>query len=311
MRNSRSENVGVVSVIVSELEFSNVQMQIFVADLMECSDNAALEDRPEAFNRIRMNCADDMLTNGVVNRLVREAMLQPHIAWVGVSAEQADAIRYGFADESLKRLSTSVFDNASNDVAFALDRANYGSLAGVAAPALAAFLVPMPVLIAPANVGLINLDDAAKFLDVLDHGGSDLVAHEPSGLVAAEAHITEDLEGAHALLADQHQVRDSVPIFQRLIRVLKDCAGQVREAITCGTARCAYRALPMVAGSEGIDLEVTAARAGNALWPSPRYQINDAIVLSLKQRVELGRCHLMNCFGARHAETPLTLRNMA
>ena len=130
------------------------------------------------------------------------------------------------------------------------------------------------------------------------------MAHEPSGFVGAKAHIAEDLKGAHALLADQHQVRDSVPIFQRLIRVLKDCAGQLREAIACGASRSALSALPMMARGQRIDLGVTATRTSDAMRPTAGHEIHNAIVLSFKQRIELGRCHLMDCFRAGHTNYP-------
>ena len=80
-------------------------------------------------------------------------------------------------------------------------------------------------------------------LNVHNEGASDLVAHEPSGLVRAEAHIAADLQGADALLADQHQMRHAEPVFERLIGVLQDCAGQVREPIAC--VRSALVALPV------------------------------------------------------------------
>jgi hypothetical protein len=298
------EDIGVITIVIPKLELSNVQMQIFFADLVISSNNATLQDGPEALNRIGVNCADYMLTNGVVNGLVREAVLQPHIAGISICAEKANAVRYGFSHESFKRLTVCILNNASNHVSLALDCPDNGSLARVAAPTLAAFLVPMPVFVAAANVGFVNLNDAAELLNIFDHGSSDLVAHKPSSFIGAEAQMPEDLEGAHALLDDQHKVRDSVPIFQRLIRVLKDCAGQVREAITCGAARSAYGTLPMMAGGEGVDLHVTAAGARNTLRPAAGHQIHNAIVLSFKQRVELGRCHLVDCFRAGHANSP-------
>jgi hypothetical protein len=242
-----------------------------------------------------VNCPDNVLTDGMVNRLVREAMLQSDIAWVSISAEQANSVRYSFTDESFKRLSICVLDNASNDVALAFDRANDGSLASVAATALAAFLIPMSVLVASADVGFINFDDPAELLNVLDHGGSYLMAHEPSSFVGAETHIAEDLEGAHALLADEHKVSDPVPVFERLIRVLKDCAGQVREAVALIRASVA---LPFELHSgDFIDAGRIAARATDALGPAPHNQISNAIFLGLKQFVELRRRQLVNCFG--------------
>jgi hypothetical protein len=38
-------------------------MQILLANLVVGSDNAALENRPEALNRIGVNCANDVLAD--------------------------------------------------------------------------------------------------------------------------------------------------------------------------------------------------------------------------------------------------------
>src|ERR1700682_3697120 len=44
-----AEDVLILAIIVTELKFGDVERQIFGADLVESADNAALEDRPEAF----------------------------------------------------------------------------------------------------------------------------------------------------------------------------------------------------------------------------------------------------------------------
>ncbi len=59
--NRRAEDVRIGAVIVAELKFRNVQRQIFVAHFMERADDAAFEDRPETFNRIRVHCSDNVL----------------------------------------------------------------------------------------------------------------------------------------------------------------------------------------------------------------------------------------------------------
>jgi hypothetical protein len=63
---SRPENIAVMPVIVAELEFCDVQRHVLGADLVERADDAALEDRPEAFNR-----ADNVLPLAVLHDLVR------------------------------------------------------------------------------------------------------------------------------------------------------------------------------------------------------------------------------------------------
>lgn len=47
-----AEDVGVVAIVVAELELRDVQRHVFRAHLVERADDAALEDRPEAFNRV-------------------------------------------------------------------------------------------------------------------------------------------------------------------------------------------------------------------------------------------------------------------
>jgi hypothetical protein len=81
--NRRSENVVIETVIISELEFSDVQRHIFLADLVIAADDAALEDRPEAFNRVGVDCADHVGAASVVDHgmqvfLVKDACSLPN-----------------------------------------------------------------------------------------------------------------------------------------------------------------------------------------------------------------------------------------
>jgi hypothetical protein len=74
-----------------------MQTQVFPADLVIGPDNAALQDRPEALDCIGVNCANDMLANGVIDRLMREVAVQSLIARISVSAEKVNAVRYSFS----------------------------------------------------------------------------------------------------------------------------------------------------------------------------------------------------------------------
>ncbi len=65
--NRRSEDVRVLPIVIAELELGNIERHIFPAHFVECADNAALEDRPEAFDGLSMNCANDILTSRMVN----------------------------------------------------------------------------------------------------------------------------------------------------------------------------------------------------------------------------------------------------
>jgi hypothetical protein len=222
----------------------------------------------------------------VIDGLVFETVVQSTVSGPRIGAEQANASGNRLSDKSLKDWAAGVLDNANNNVSLAPDCADNGGFAGIATTSYADFLIPMAVPVVSADIGFIDLDNPAELSNVLNEGGPDLVAHEPSRLVRAEAHVPEDLKGAHAFLGNEHQMGDSIPIFQRLIRVLKDCPGQVREAIaSIGRTRIALP-VPRIAFQFRGGHSATA-RAANALWPAARYQVSDAIILSLKERVEL------------------------
>jgi hypothetical protein len=61
------KNIVTEAIIVSELELRNVKMQVFLADIVECADDTALDDAPKALNRVGINSADHVLMPRVVN----------------------------------------------------------------------------------------------------------------------------------------------------------------------------------------------------------------------------------------------------
>jgi hypothetical protein len=50
-RNRRSEDVCILPIVVAALKFRDIERQIFAADFVEASHDAALNQRPNAFNR--------------------------------------------------------------------------------------------------------------------------------------------------------------------------------------------------------------------------------------------------------------------
>src|SRR5258708_36937120 len=94
------ENVFVLAVVVPELKLRDVQRQILLADLVERADDATLEDRPEAFNRVRVHRSDNVLIARVIDDgVLRIAVLEAEM----VGAEQRDFFRHALAHELLKR----------------------------------------------------------------------------------------------------------------------------------------------------------------------------------------------------------------
>ena len=57
----RAEYVRVLPIVIPELKLGNVERHVLGADLVERADNSALQDRPKAFNGVRVDCADHIL----------------------------------------------------------------------------------------------------------------------------------------------------------------------------------------------------------------------------------------------------------
>src|SRR5438552_15027611 len=156
-----AEDVRVIAVVVAELEFRDVERHVLGADLVEGADNAALEDAAEAFNRVGVDRADNVLTLGVVNDAMRELFTERPVTAPCVSAKQAHSFRNCAAHESGESRSIDVLDNARHDFTLAFDGADDWCLAGTdaASSTAAAALVPMPVLRFAADESFIDFHD--------------------------------------------------------------------------------------------------------------------------------------------------------
>jgi hypothetical protein len=301
---SRSENVGIEPIVVAELKFRDVQRHIFGRHFVERANYAALEDAPKAFNRVRVDRADDVLLAGMIDSLMI-IFGQSAIDLAFVSGEQANLVGNHFTNERFGCLFRDVLQNAGDHVALAADSANDRSFGRK--PMLAGqtvFLIPMFVFVFSADEGLVNLDNAAKLFDVLDQCCSDLVAHEPRGFIGTEPHVAHDLQSAHTLFAGEHEVSDLEPVAERLVGILEDRSGDMGESIA---VRGALFTLPMpLARFQVIDLRIAASRAMHAIGPASGNQIGPASIFIWEGRFELSGGHLRN--GLRtfcHGSTPL------
>ncbi|MDQ6867650.1 MAG: hypothetical protein M3178_04330 [Pseudomonadota bacterium] len=293
----RSEDVRVLPIIVTELEFGNIERHIFPAHFVECADHAALEDRPEAFDCLSMDRSNDVLTSRMVNSRVGVFAFKALVAAPLISAKQADFVGDGFADERGERSGSHVRNYPRDDIPFPANRADDWRLAGTnaARSAPAPALIPMPIFGQAADESFIDFDNAAELPNIFHQGNTDTVAHIPSRFKGAEAHISPNLPSAHSLLASEHKMDDAEPIAKRFIGVLKNRSGDDRKPVT---GRSALRALPVpFAGFEVIDLGIATTWAVDAIRPPASFQIGLACVFVREHRLELGDAHLMNLRG--------------
>jgi hypothetical protein len=304
----RTKNIFIVPIVVSVLKLSDVERHVFAADFVEGSHDAALKDRPETFNRIGVDRADNIFAAVVSDDTMRIFFAKMPIAAVIVGRDQTNFVGHRFPNKLFQSVDIGGFDHASNDIALALDRANNSCLAGSGAASPTIALVPMFVAGFAADIGFVNLDDAHKLLKFLVlQRGADTVAHVPCRLVRAEPHVTMNLPSADAFFADQHKVNDSEPLPQVDIRVLKDRPHEVREPI--GPALSTVRAFPTVRHRlKGIDFGAAAARAVGPVRPTVRHQVGIASFFSRKCCLKLRDGHLYDLLGlfSAHVE-PLCL----
>jgi hypothetical protein len=302
----RSENVRVLAIVVAKLELGNIERHICPAHFVECADHAALEDRPEAFNRLSMDCANDILAPRMVNDAMRIFTVKTLVANPLIGTEQANFMRDCFADEGGERSGIHVCDHTRDHIALAAYGADDRRFTGTnaAGSTAATAFIPMPVFGQATNESFIDFDNSAELINVFHESGSDFVAHEPSGFIRTEAHVAHDLQRAHAFLAGEHQVDDAIPVAKRFVGILKNRIDQDRESITGGTARGALRALPMpFARWQVIYSRISATGATNALGPTTRLQVRLAGVFVWKHPLKLRGGKLMNrlrLFAARH-----------
>ena len=296
------ENVRVRAIVISELEFRDVERQIFATDFVEGPDHTAFDDAPKSFNRVRMNSTYDIFPARMIDYRVRVFLADFAVANPAICNQQADFVGDGFTKKGFEGRAFYVVNDASDDVAFASDSASYGNFTGSGRPWHAVAVVAMPVLSFPANESFISFNNPAELPDVFHEGNTNAVRHIPSGFERTEAHIAPELTGTDAFLADQDQVNDTKPIAKRFVRVLENRARDVREPIA---VRSALFALPMTPGSERIDLRVPTTGADRAIGPTSRDEIGAAMVFVGKHRLELDDSQLMNLlrlFGAGHGE---------
>ena len=298
----RGEDVGVVPVVIAELELGNVKRQVLGADLVECAHDPALDERPEGIDGLSVDRADHIFATRMANEGVGEILGQADVGTVLIGCEQIDFGRNRFADEALKGLSIGVPNYPSDHVALTADRADHDFLAGSAGSWRP--LIPMPVLVFAADVGFVHLDYAHELTELgINQSGADTIAHVMRSLIRAEAHHAVDLERANSLLAGQHKVDHAEPRPQRDIRVLENCSDQHREAVSAWQALVA---LPVErSGLQFGKPLVSATRAPNASRPAARDQVGFAGIVIREQLAEFGFGHLPGELGlAAHGSAP-------
>src|SRR5258706_9006877 len=142
------------------------------------------------------------------------------------------------------RVGADVLDYASDDVPLATHCPRNDLFPNAASPETLSALILMFVLGETTDQGFVYFNDAAKLGFGFDKRRANFVAHGMRGFVRTETHVALNLERADPLFAGEHQVHHLEPLAKRLVRVFKDRANDMREAITTALDRLTLVALP-------------------------------------------------------------------
>ena len=305
-----AEDVGVLAVVVAELELRDVQRHIFGAHLVKGADNTAFEDRPEAFNRVGVDRANNVLALGVIYDAMRELAAEFAVTAPLIRAQQANFLGNCATHESGKSCGINAIDDARHDVAAPADGTDDWSFPGTDATSSAApaALVFMSVLGEAINEGFINLDDAHEFLEIfVGEARPHAMAHVPSGPVGTETHHAVNLKCADPFLACQHQVDDPKPLAERLVRVLEDRAADVRETVIgCRRGTSITKPVPFHCAVR-LDVGIATTRADDKLGPAMLGKVEAARIFVREGGFPFRDCHLADrfwLFRSGHGHSP-------
>lgn len=219
----RFEDIRVVAIVVAKLELGEIERQIVFADVMECADDAALQETPETLDIVGMHFAAHVFVGLMVYRFVRK--LAPHlrIARPFIGRDQADLIADGLSDKAVDCGNGSILNHFRNNIAFAGDRADDGGPADWATAFDLEALAQWSVGVLSADVGFVhfNLTHQLRKIPIL-HRGTDALRHLPSSPIIAALYLAVNLERANSFFTSGHQVDDPKPRAERIIRILED-----------------------------------------------------------------------------------------
>jgi len=293
---SRPEDVRILAIVIPELKFGNVQWQVFGGNLVVGAHDAAFDEAPEAFNRIRMDGADNVFAPTVADNRVVVA-LHPGISAVFIGSEQVNLGGDNLTHKPLERRGVGMAQDTSDDAPRPFNGASYDKLTGGAPNAGA--LVRMLILGLPADVSFVNLNDAHELAELwVNQTGANAHAEVMGGTVGAKTHDALHFESGNTLLAGEQHMDDAEPVAEADIGVFKDGPDQHREAVASVRA---IPALPMEgAGNQGGKLLVIAAGALNPHRPAARLQISLASVVIGESGFEFPYCHLLGELSLGH-----------
>ena len=275
-RLSESAAVIVLALVEAKSLLIEIAKQMKGLDADVGSFQAALQQRPEILDPVRVDIAIDVAFR-VVDHLMHVIGIQS-VVGAPCIAENVGAALDIFADESLKGRGAGIGDvPQANLFGFAIQQSHDDGLAatGPASARDLGFLVLVHEASRAADERFVNLEVANRFLErAVLHRLADAMQHEPRGLLS-DPQIAGDLAGANSVLAIRDQPDRREPFIESDRRILEDGPDLCAELLEgmLGSA------LPDAPRGQKDHVHAAAGRAGDlAVRPAHRNRRAQAVV---------------------------------
>ena len=164
--------------VITEIEFSGVTVQVMRTAMLIHAIHAALEDAEEACNRVRMRVAAHVFLRTVVDALMIGEVLTNLCILPCFVSHQGREVGYVFGKLLPERAGCNVIDMEGADLAGTLDKGEHRFLVAVAATDLRSRLATDKGFVSFDSTAAASQDPTRRV-----HRFADGVRHEPCGFV--------------------------------------------------------------------------------------------------------------------------------
>jgi hypothetical protein len=241
--------------------------------MMKLTHNSSLQERPKTINARSVDIAAHVFALSMPHGLVVVILIQQSVAGMLISGDKGNIVCNRRANKAIKCTGVGILDDLGDNHSLTGDSADHSDFASGATSQLAAQELVF-VLFLTTDKSLIDFDFASEGRNVIAlHGCAPAHAHIPTSAIVRAGIFTEDhamnLQRANALLANEHEIADLEPKFQRFFGILKNGVSENRKAVAILTAATGRLAEPVKRASlKSINAFVATARTVNASWPA-------------------------------------------
>ena len=169
------KNIRILSVVMPERKFREVQWQILFAHLVVRAHNSTLQERPKGVNVGRVNIPANVFMRAVCNEVMREFWLEVLVTACFVGRYQRHISADSFSHKAIKRFNVGALNHLTNDIALAANSTDDGNLARGSTPAY--FLIPVAVFILSPDISFVNLYFAMSLANPLSFIAARILWH--------------------------------------------------------------------------------------------------------------------------------------